>query len=240
MRKSLIKSTIGILFLAASGSAAFAQQEQISSSQKPVKQMIVAFVLSERFNMIDFAGPWEVFGDAGIVPRGKRWEERERLFTRYTVSDSTQPIKSGGSDGPILIPAYTFANAPKPDIVVVGAQSSNSPALLAWLRKLNTEGSTIMAVCVGAAKLARAGLLDNLSATTHHEYLEEFREDFPKTRWQSNRRYVRSTETVYTAGGLTSGIDLALHLVAKYYGDSAAKGTADYMEYYSDKWKDKE
>jgi transcriptional regulator GlxA family with amidase domain len=236
----IMRAVFPILFLATSLGVAFGQQPQTSSSQKPAKHMTVAFVVSERFNMIDFAGPWEVFGDAAIVPKGKRWEEGERLFTRYTVSDSTQPLKSDGSGGAMLVPAYAFADAPKPDIVVIGAQSSNSPALLSWLRKANAEGSTIMSVCIGAGKLARAGLLDNLPATTHHEHLESYREGFPKTQWLTNRRYVRSTEIIYTAGGLTSGIDLALHLVAKYFGDSVAQGTADYMEYRSDGWKDKE
>jgi len=241
MRNSLIRTVVfPVLFFVTGLGVAFGQQPQTSALQKPVKHMTVAFVVSERFNMIDFAGPWKVFGDAAIVPKGKPWQDGERLFTRYTVSDSMQPIKSGGNGGVVLIPAYTFADAPKPDIVVIGAQDSNSPALLEWLRKLNGEGATIMSVCVGAGKLARAGLLDNLSATTHHEYLEGYREDFPKTKWQSNKRYVRSTETVYTAGGLTSGIDLALHLVDKYFGNAVAQGTADYMEYRSDGWKDKE
>jgi transcriptional regulator GlxA family with amidase domain len=97
-----------------------------------------------------------------------------------------------------------------------------------------------MSVCIGAIKLARAGLLDGKSATTHHAFVDAYRDGFPKTTWLNDRRFVRSTDTIYTSGGLTSGIDLALHLVAKRFGDAAAQATADWMEYEGHGWKQKE
>src|SRR5205823_10516126 len=93
-------------------------------------------------------------------------------------------------------------------------------------------------VCTGARKLALAGLVDGLPATTHHDYIEGFRKEFPKVKWQDPaQRFAQATETIYSAGGLTSGIDLALHIVAKKIGPEAAAGLAVYMEYHSDLWQ---
>jgi transcriptional regulator GlxA family with amidase domain len=80
-------------------------------------------------------------------------------------------------------------------------------------------------------------LIDGKKATTHHEYIDLFKQQFPDVDWQKSRRYVRSAENIYTAGGLTSGIDLALHIVATRFGNQVAQATADYMEYHSDGWK---
>jgi transcriptional regulator GlxA family with amidase domain len=155
----------------------------------------VAFVISDNFNVIDFAGPWEVFQDVMLMAPGKAINDEHAMpFTLYTVSESTNPVT--GTDGVKVIPAYTFANAPKPDIVVIGAQSSNSPALMEWLRKQAADKATLMSVCTGASKLARSHLIDGKKATTHHEYIDHFKEQFPAVEWQKSKRYVHSTENI--------------------------------------------
>jgi transcriptional regulator GlxA family with amidase domain len=92
-------------------------------------------------------------------------------------------------------------------------------------------------VCTGAFRVAQAGLLDGLPATTHHDYLDKFAAEFPKVRIVRSVRYVQSEPTIYTAGGLTSGVDLALHIVEGYFGHEVAQKTADYMEYQGSGWK---
>jgi transcriptional regulator GlxA family with amidase domain len=179
----------------------------------------VAFVVTPNANVIDFAGPWEVFQDAS--------------FRLYSVSDGIEPVEMTG--GLRIIPAHTFAEAPPPDIVVVGAQSG-SPAMLEWLKKVS-EKATVMSVCTGAFKLGKAGLLDGRPATTHHDFFDAFEKQFPNVKLQRGLRWVQSSERVYTAGGLTSGIDLALHLVAKTLGQDAARQEAFYMEHSGDGWK---
>jgi transcriptional regulator GlxA family with amidase domain len=226
-------STLGLLF----GLTIVLAAQQ--PAQQPPKEVRVAFVISDNFNMMDFAGPWEVFQDVMLIPPGKTMnDDHDMPYALYTVSESTSPVSS--TDGAKVIPAYTFANAPKPDIVVIGAQSSNSPALMEWLRKQAADKTTLMSVCTGASKLARSHLIDGKKATTHHDAIDHFREQFPAVEWQTSKRYVRSTDNIYTAGGLTSGIDLALHLVAKRFGNEVAQATADYMEYHGDGWKQPE
>jgi transcriptional regulator GlxA family with amidase domain len=109
----------------------------------------------------------------------------------------------------------------------------------AWLQKAAADPKTdvIMSVCTGAFRLAGAGLLDGKPATTHHGYSDELAKDFPKIDVRRGVRFVRSDSRIFTAGGLTSGIDLALHVVDLYFGEPVAQATADWMEYRSAEWK---
>jgi transcriptional regulator GlxA family with amidase domain len=200
----------------------------------PVKKekVRVAFVISNGFDVIDFAGPWEVFDD--VMLRSANGD-MDMPYELYTVSTSKYAVTSSG--GASVVPQYTLDNAPRPDLIVIGAQSDSSEPLLAWLRSQHASQVTIMSVCVGARKLALAGLLDGKPATTHHDYIDGLQKAFPKVQWLASRRYVRSDERLYTAGGLTSGIDLALHLVETRFGRDVAQKTADYIEYHGDGWK---
>ena len=99
-----------------------------------------------------------------------------------------------------------------------------------WLRDAAQRADLVMSVCTGAYVLAEAGLLDGKSATTHHESWDDFAATFPRVRLVRGRRFVEH-EHVATAGGLTSGIDLALRVVERYLGRDAAVLTARYMEY---------
>jgi len=193
----------------------------------------VAFVLSEGATMIDFAGPWEVFQDVHIESRGATMADH-MPFKLFTVADSRAPIRTSG--GMQVTPEYTFDDAPKPAIVVVGAQGGRSPKMMEWLRRAATQSQVLMSVCTGAYKLAMAGVLDGKKASTHHDFWDDFEKRFPKVSLQRDVRYVRSDPVIFTAGGLTSGIDLALHVVELYFGREVAAQTARYMEYEGKGW----
>jgi transcriptional regulator GlxA family with amidase domain len=193
----------------------------------------VAFVLTEGATMIDFAGPWEVFGDVHVPGRGATMEEM-MPFELFTVGAAKKPTRISG--GMTMIPDHTFADAPMPDVVVVGAQRG-APELEAWLRRVRGQNRVVMSVCTGAFHVARAGLFDGKSATTHHGFFDRFAENFPKVELVRSRRWVQADSLTFSAGGLTSGIDLALHVVALYFGVDVAQATADYMEYESRSWR---
>jgi transcriptional regulator GlxA family with amidase domain len=201
----------------------------------PAKEKIpVAFVITDNAVTIDFAGPWEVFKDVFVQDRGKAMAE-QAAFRLYTVSDSREPVTTSG--GMRIIPDYTFDDAPAPAIVVVPAQRGRSPKMLAWIRKMTTQSEVVMSVCTGASVLGDAGVLNHKQATTHHLYYDEFQAAFPDVLLVKNKRFVQSSPVIFTAGGLSSGIDLALHVVQLYFGPSQAEETARLMEYEGTDWK---
>lgn len=211
--------------------AAFAQAHKIVAP--PKGSIPVAFVITESATMIDFAGPWEVFQDVMIESRGQTMEE-QMPFRLYTVSDSKAPVRISG--GMQVVPDYTFDEAPQPRIVVVGAQRGKSPKMLDWIRKMTAQSDVVMSVCTGAYRLAQAGVLKGKKATTHHDFYDDFQKQFPEISLQRRLRYVQSDPVIFTAGGLTSGIDLALHIVELYFGHAVAEKTAKYMEYEGKGW----
>ena len=185
----------------------------------------VAFAISEGVTVIDFCGPWEVFQDV-MIPG------RDHPFELFTVSEKTEPLR--GSAGLKLVPDYTFATAPAPKVIVIPAQRG-SAALHDWLRKTTPKTDVTMSVCTGAFQLAKAGLLSGKSATTHHLFLDRLAKAYPDIDVKRGVRFIEG-EKISTAGGLTSGIDLALRVVERYFGRPVAQSTATYMEYQSKGW----
>ena len=193
----------------------------------------VAFVISADTALIDFAGPWEVFADVHFEAGGGS-HEMISPFQCYTVSDKIEILEAGG--GLKVLPDFTFESVPAPQVVVIPAQRGRSEDMLNWLRRFSQTADVTMSVCTGAFVLGKAGLLDGLLTTTHHEYQNKFAELYPKAKLERGVRFVEN-ERISSAGGLSSGIDLALHVVERYYGREVAQKTADYMEYQGQGWK---
>ncbi len=185
-------------------------------------QMRVAFAIGEGVNVIDTAGPWEVFQDAAVF-------DGPGAFELYTVSSSTEPVV--GSGGLQLQPHHAYDDAPQPHVVVIPAQRGGEDTV-AWIRHATKRADLVMSVCTGAFVLADTGLLDGKTATTHHGSWDMFESSYPKVKLVRGQRFVEH-EHVATAGGLTSGIDLALRTVERYLGRDGAAATAEYMEYES-------
>ncbi len=190
------------------------------------------FAMADSAQVIDFAGPWEVFNNVHVHDRGPTMDEM-MPFDLSTVAATLDPIKASG--GLQIIPDFTVENAPTPDLVVVPALEGNR-ALLEWLASIAPETDVTMSVCTGSFQLAEAGLLDGLVATTHHNFYESFSKHYPQVTLERDVRFVEN-QRISTAGGLTSGIDLALRVVERYFGRMVAQQTADYMEYTSTDWR---
>mgnify|MGYP006266415429 CR=1 FL=1 len=181
--------------------------------------MTIAFYLQNNVEILDFAGPLEVFNYAG--------------FEVFTVSKTTNRIKAQG----VLTvqPDYSIANAPKADIIAFfggnSSEAADDPEVIGWLRKQDPK--FYFSVCTGAFMLAKAGLLDGKTATTFHDELDRLEMSFPEIKVMKNVRFVDNGNVITTAG-VSAGIDGALHLVARIKGIDKARKTAYYMEY--DKW----
>jgi putative intracellular protease/amidase/YHS domain-containing protein len=202
---------------------------EATSLKPPDKgQIPVAFLISDGAVVIDFCGPWEVFHDV-MIPGSE-----EMPFRLYTVAETKKPIRTSG-DGMQIVPDYTIQNAPPPKVIVIPAQSAPSPAVLEWIRKSSNTTDVTMSVCTGAFVLAKTGLLNGKSATTYHGAFKSFAVQFPDVQLKRGARFVENGNLA-TAGGLSSGIDLALRVVERYYGREVARKTAYDMEYQGDGW----
>lgn len=202
--------------------AAPTQDTPKAAAKPPSGKRNVAIVVHEGVELLDFAGPGEVFAAA----------DRGRLFNVYTVAETDKPITSQRFLS--VNPRYTLASCPKPDILVIPGGSTfvllASPKFMAWVKETAKEADIVFSVCTGAFVLAQAGLLDGKEATTHFASLERLARQHPKVKVRSDRRIVDNGQVV-TAAGVSAGIDGALHVVARLCGAETARATAKYMEY---------
>jgi len=224
-RLVLALALVASVLVGAAASPACAQE---GGAAKPRQN--VAILVFDGVQIIDYTGPYEALGASGR--------------NVYTVAEKPDVITT--AMGMKVVPNYTFANQPKPDIILVpgggnsgepqastprgvGAQLNNE-AVMRWIRESAAQSKYVMSICNGAFLLQKAGLLDGLSATTTAGYIPYLATVAPKTKVVYDQRYVDNGKVI-TAGGLSSGIDGALHLIEKLDGRGAAVGTALRMEY---------
>ena len=215
---------LAMLFVATCAVAGPEEKRLMLPKTGPVR---VAVVVSDGTTLIDIAGPMQVFDQIQAPPGSTE-------FQTFTVSETRKPIKAGTLT---IVPDYTFADTPEADIVVEGAQSGSSPPYLDYLRNMASRGRLMLSVCTGVSKFAQAGILDGLQATTHHNFIERFSKRYPKVQFSADRTWIHSAPTIYTAGGETSGIELALHIVELYFDHDVAVKTAREMEYRGPNWQ---
>lgn len=223
MRAKLFAAALALSALLSHPAAAAAEKRFTLPPSGTVK---VAFVVSDQATLIDIAGPMQTFDQ--VQSPGTTG------FQTFTVSETRQPIKAGTMT---IVPDYSFTDAPDADIVVVGAQTGRNEAYLSYLRRMNASGKLMLSVCTGVSKFAQAGILDGLEATSHHDYIDQFQKAYPKIHFLRDKAWVHSAPMIYTAGGETSGIELALHIVELYFDHDVAVKTARYMEYRGPAWQ---
>jgi putative intracellular protease/amidase/YHS domain-containing protein len=216
-----------------SGGANFVRSAVALSPLKPPASgpILAAFVISKGAVLIDFAGPWEVFENATIPGR----DMMDSAFEVYTVAETLDPITVSG--GMKIVPNYTFQNAPQPKVIVIPAQNGSTDVMLQWIRKAAQNTDVTMSVCTGAFVLAASGLLKGKAATTHHTAYSDLEMEFPDVQVKRGARFVEEGNLA-TAGGLTSGMDLALRVIGRYFGAEAIERTAFQLEYQGQGWRD--
>lgn len=193
----------------------------------PRTVVVLAF---ERAELLDLAGPAEVFAVTG-------GREGRTLFRVVIAAERPGPVSLRG--GAQLLPHCTLAEAPVPDLLVVPggpgvARQLENPALLAWLAATAPRADLVLSVCTGALLLGAAGLLAGLPVTTHHLAYDRLRAAAPGTEVREAERFVDAGRVI-TSGGVASGIDMALHVVERLVGPGLAAEAAHYMEYHWDR-----
>lgn len=182
------------------------------------KKITVCFYLYDGVEVLDFAGPMEVFSYAG--------------FKIITVAKTKSPLLSQGILK--IIPDYSIKDAPQTDIFAVFGGSdevaTDDPEVISWIKSRDSATKNFFSVCTGAFILGKAGLLDQLTVTTFHKSIINLQKAVPKAKVLQNVRYVDNGRVLTTAG-ISAGIDGALHLVAKLRGKKVAEAIAKQIEY---------
>jgi putative intracellular protease/amidase len=176
----------------------------------------VAILVFEGVQIIDYSAPYEVFGQAH--------------FSVFTVGKTKNGVTT--AMGLSIAPKYDFNDAPPVDVLVVpgGNVDTGDSRTVDWIRTRAAHAKVVLSVCNGAFFLAKAGLLDGLSATTFYGLIDELSRTATKTRVVRDQRFVDNGKIV-TSAGLTSGMDASLHVVEKLLGRDKAREVALHLEY---------
>jgi transcriptional regulator GlxA family with amidase domain len=187
----------------------------------------VAILVFDDIEILDFAGPYEVFNVAAEVTTPPD-------FYVYNVGISMRPIVGRGRF--TVTPQYSMENCPQADLLVIPGGYGTRPlmkhdGLLSWLRDQSKRVEWLLSVCTGALLLARAGLLEDRAATTHHTAFEALKKVSPRTTVVEGQRFVQASPAIMTSGGISAGIDLSLHMVELLAGRDARAAVEEEMEY---------
>ncbi len=195
----------------------------------------VGIYLYDEVEVLDFAGPLEVFCTASRVWR-RRNPEGEPPFTVFTVSQSRAAIRARG--GLMVEPHLGFDDAPAVDILIVPGGVIDvelaKPEVIDWIAGRAGGARLTASVCTGAFLLGKAGLLSGRQVTTHWEDIADLRRALPDARVVEDRRWVDEGDII-TSAGISAGIDMSLHIVRRIAGEELAAATARQMDY---RWQD--
>ena len=193
----------------------------------------VGILIFHDVEVLDFAAPFEVFSRTRLTPgMESRRSDESAPFAVFTVGRGPQPVVATG--GLKIEPHFSFDSCPPVDVLVVPGGFGTRPLLedsrvLGWIRRTAQSASLTTSVCTGALLLARAGLLQGKRATTHWGALDLLATIDPTIAVDRDARVV--DDGVITSAGVSAGMDMAFHVVAKVCGESVAMETAHYVEY---------
>jgi transcriptional regulator GlxA family with amidase domain len=217
---------LGFCLLATANGLASAvgpQQAAPENKEAPAgkKTRTLGIVLYPQFELLDVYGPVEMFGALG---------SRLKIVM---VAQTAGPVKS--AQGPKTVADYGFEDCPDLDLVLVPGGRGTIPQLtnkkmLDWLCQRANKSEITMSVCSGSALLAKAGLLDGRKATSNKVYFKFAVDQGPKVNWIKEARWVDDGNRV-TSSGVSAGMDMALHVIARLYGEELAQRIADGTEY---------
>jgi len=196
-----------------------------------MNRRVVGIVNLPEVEVLDFCGPYEVFSVVRLDE-----ERRRRMpspFQVLLIAEQAEAITTSG--GMRVLPDCTLAGCPRLDILVVPGgwgtrRQIQNEALIDWIASRGRQVETLTSVCTGAMLLGQAGLLDGRRATTHWRSLGWMRESFPAVTVEDKLHVVEDGH-ILTSAGIAAGIDLALKVVARYFGEAVARATARQMEY---------
>ncbi len=186
----------------------------------------VAILIFDKVEVLDFAGPFEVFSVSYD-------DEGNKLYDVCLIAEEEEVVKARGNFQ--VTPNKTIDTDEKFDMVLIPGGFGTRPlmdneTIKNWIKAQFSQVELMLSVCTGSLVLATSGLLENQSATTHHAAFDELAKVAPNTEIIKGTKYVDNGKVI-TSGGISAGIEMALHVVAKQHGIEQARRTANYMEY---------
>ena len=193
----------------------------------------VGIYIFDNVEVLDFAGPYEVFTTASRVFNKTSSASLENLpFEVFTVGKTKKSIYARA--GLKLHPDYSITSHPTPDLLLIPGgvvtKELEDEDIISWIKSTSTFTTITASICTGAFLLAKAGLLEGKSSTTHWEDIDELRSMFPTLHVKENQRWV-DEGSIVTSAGISAGIDMSLHLVERLMGQELAVNTAKQMEF---------
>ena len=191
----------------------------------------VGIYIYNEVEVLDFAGPFEVFSTASRV-RARIDPDLPDLFNVFTIGEEITPVFARG--GLQIVPKYNISNHPRINLLIIPggivADELKKENVISWIVASSNIADITASVCTGAFLLARAGVLKSKAATTHWEDINDLRSMFPDIEIKKDVRWVDEGNVV-TAAGISAGIDMSLHLVARAANKDLADRTAKQMEF---------
>lgn len=187
----------------------------------------VAIMIFDDIEVLDFAGPYEVFNVTGEL-------NKPSPLSVFTVAESNSPVRTRGQLS--VNPNYSIYNMPKADILLIPGGAGcrallTKPHILEWVQEQAEQVEHLLSVCTGSLVLAKAGLLDGLEVTTHHDNLDDLEMLVDDTATIiRDKRYV-DTGKIVMSGGVSAGIDMSLYIIQKLFGNQVLAKTLTEMEY---------
>lgn len=198
-----------------------------------MEKLSVGIFLFDGVEVLDFAGPFEVFSRTRLVPGTEsRRSEESAPFRVFTVAASADPVRATGDLR--VLPHFDFASAPPIDLLVIPGGYGTRPLIenapvLDWIRRSAAAARHVTSVCTGSLLLAKAGLLSGRRATTHWAALDLLAGIDPTVTVDREARVV--TDGIVSSAGVAAGIDMAFAMVETLCGRAVADETARYIEY---------
>jgi transcriptional regulator GlxA family with amidase domain len=185
----------------------------------------VGIFIFDNVEVLDFAGPYEVFTTATRVAKAP-------LFEVFTIAAGSDPVRARA--GLLVCPDHALGAHPAIDLLIVPGgvvtAEMEKPEVIRWIADCYPQTKITASVCTGAFLLAQAGLLAGISATTHWEDIADLRAAFPDLQVLEDRRWVDRGRIVSSAG-ISAGIDMSLHLVERLASRELALKTARQMDF---------
>ncbi len=196
-----------------------------------MKRKRVGILVFPDVEVLDFCGPYEVFSVTRLDEARRR--EEPSPFEVFLVGEGAGPVVATG--GLRVTADVTLETCPPLDVLVVPGgwgtrREIGNQRLLTWIGERAARVETLTSVCTGAMLLGQTGLLDGRRATTHWRSLDWMRQSFPAVTVEDKLHVVEDGH-VLTSAGISAGIDMALRVVTRYFGEAVGRATARHMEY---------